>query len=128
MIDMYKSPEKNFGYLFAILFLVIGLWPLLNLNELRIWALLVALTLVFITLYKTSILKPLNIFWIKLGSFLGKIISPLVMLAVYFLVLTPVSLIVRLFGKDLLNLKFSNKVNSYWIKRKKEPGSMNRQF
>ena len=125
---MYKSPEKKFGYLFAILFLVIGLWPLLNFNELRIWALLVALTLVFITLFKTSILKPLNIFWIKLGSFLGKIISPLVMLAVYFLVLTPVSLIVRLFGKDLLNLKFSNKVNSYWIKRKKEPGSMNRQF
>ena len=72
-------------------------------------------------------LTPLNNSWIKLGELLGKIIAPIVMALIYFIVLTPLSLIIRMLGKDLLKIKFSKK-NSYWIKREKNIGSMKKQF
>ena len=73
-------------------------------------------------------LSPLNEIWIKFGEILGRIIAPLIMALVYFLILTPISLLVRAFGKDLLGLKYSKQQNSYWIKRKKEIGTMDKQF
>jgi hypothetical protein len=76
----------------------------------------------------SKILTPLNKLWIKFGELLGKVIAPIVMIIIYFAVLTPLSFIVRAFGKDLLKVKFSNKVSSYWIKRKKDPGTMDKQF
>ena len=79
-------------------------------------------------LLNSRILTPLNKGWIKLGEILGRIIAPVVMSIVYFLILTPISLIVRLFGKDLIGMKFSNDIKSYWEKRKKKLGSMDKQF
>ena len=76
----------------------------------------------------SKILTPLNKLWGKFGELLGKIIAPIVMAAVYFLVLTPISFLTKILGKDLLKIKFSNKTNSYWIKREKDPGPMNKQF
>ena len=79
-------------------------------------------------LVNSKILSPLKTGWIKLGEILGKIIAPIVMAIVYFLILTPISLLVRLFGKDLIEMKFNNNVKSYWIKRKKHLGTMDKQF
>jgi len=125
---MKRSSEKSFGILFFIVFAIIGLYPLLSLNFVRIWALVIALIFLFLGLTKPSVLKPLNTGWIKLGEILGKIIAPIVMLLVFFIVITPIGLMLRLFGKDILGLKFSEKVKTYWITRDKNIGPMKRQF
>ena len=124
---MKKSSEKSFGVLFSIVFLIIAIWPLLDLNPLRYWALVVSLIFLAITLLKQELLKPLNIAWIKFGEILGKVVAPTVMALIFFFVLTPISFIVRLSGKDLLKLKFT-KDQSYWIKRDKNINTMDKQF
>jgi len=125
---MKRSSEKSFGILFFIVFAIIGLYPLLSFNFVRVWALVIALIFLFLGLTKPSVLKPLNTAWIKLGEILGKIIAPIVMLLVFFVVITPIGLMLRLFGKDILGLKFSEKVKTYWITRDKNIGPMKRQF
>ena len=122
-----KSSEKSFGLLFSFILLIIGIWPVLFLNSLRVWAFIISIILFSISFLKPSLLKPFHSVWIRFGELLGSIIAPIVMLLVYFLILTPISLVVRVFGKDLLNLKFSNK-NSYWIKREKNSETMDKQF
>ena len=122
-----KSSNKSFGILFFIVFLLISLWPLLSGGNFRIWSLIISLIFLVLGLLKSKLLTPLNYGWIKLGEILGKIIAPVVMFLIFFTILTPIGLILKLFGKDLLNSKFS-KVNSYWIKRKKDIGSMKKQF
>ena len=124
---MKKSSDKSFGILFFIVFLLIAIWPLFGDGSIRYWSLVVAFIFFAIALLKQELLKPLNIAWIKLGEILGKVIAPIVMALVFFLILTPTSIIVRLFGKDLLKLKFS-KDSSYWIKREKNITSMDKQF
>ena len=125
-----KSRENNkgFGLLFFAVFLIIGLWPLINGESPRIVFFIIGLIFLILGLVNSKILTPLNKAWVKLGELLGKIIAPIVMAGVYFIVLTPISLIVRLFGKDLLKVKFSKKSKSYWIKRDKDLGSMDKQF
>jgi len=125
---MKRSSEKSFGILFCIVFAIIGLYPLLSFNFVRVWALVIALIFLVLGLTKPSVLKPLNTGWIKLGEILGKIIAPVVMLLVFFIVITPIGLMLRLFGKDILGLKFSEKVKTYWITRDKNIGPMKRQF
>ena len=125
-----KSRENNkgFGLLFFVVFLIIGLWPIINGDSPRIIFFIIGLIFLILGLVNSKILTPLNKAWVKLGELLGKIIAPIVMAGVYFIVLTPISLIVRLFGKDLLKVKFSKKSKSYWIKRDKDLGSMDKQF
>ena len=123
-----QNSYKSFGLLFFIVFLIIGLWPLKNGDNLNIYFIAISITFLILGLINSKLLSPLNKIWIKLGEVLGIIISPIVMFLVYFIVLTPVSLIVRLFGKDLLGVKFLKKNDSYWIKRKSNLGSMNNQF
>ena len=126
---MYKkSSNKSFGILFFIVFLGLGLWPITNNNNPNIYLILISIIFLILGLLDSKLLSPLNSFWIKLGEFLGKIIAPIVMAIIYFIILTPISLIVRLFGKDLLGLKFTNQTKTYWIKRKKDLNSMNKQF
>ena len=125
-----KSKENNrgFGLLFFVVFLIISLWPLLKSENPRIYFFPVAFLFLILGLINSKILTPLNKFWIKFGELLGRFIAPIVMAIVYFIILTPLSIIVRLLGKDLLKVKFSNKINSYWIKRIKDLGPMNKQF
>ena len=126
---MYKkSSNKSFGLLFFIVFLGLGLWPITNNNNPNIYLIVISIIFLILGLLDSKLLFPLNSFWIKLGEFLGKIIAPIVMAIIYFIILTPISLIVRLFGKDLLGLKFTNQTKTYWIKRKKDLNSMNKQF
>ena len=121
------SSNRSFGIVFFVLFLLICLWPLLNDNSIRIWSLVIAIIFLILGLLNSKFLTPLNRSWIKLGELLGRVVSPLVMGLVYFVVLTPIGLFMRLVKKDLLRTKFS-KTNSYWIKREKNIGTMKRQF
>ena len=123
-----KSSNKSFGILFFVVFLGLGLWPLTNDNSPNIYLIIISIIFLILGLLNSKLLSPLNSFWIKFGELLGKMIAPVVMVIIYFLILTPISLIVRLFGKDLLGLKFSKQLKTYWIKRKKDLGSMNKQF
>ena len=125
-----KSIENNrgFGLLFCIFFLVVGMFPLIKGEDPRIIYLPISIIFLFLGVINSKILTPLKKLWIKLGDLLGIIIAPIIMGLVYFLILTPISIIVKVAGKDLLKLKFSNKVKSYWIKRDKDPGPMNKQF
>ena len=125
---MKKSSEKSFGILFGLVFIIVSVWPLFYSNSLRIWSLILAIIFFLLAFLKPSLLKSFNNAWIKLGELLGRIIAPIIMAIVYFLILTPISLLVRLFGKDLIGMKFSNDIKSYWIKRKKHLGSMDKQF
>tara|TARA_A100001011_G_scaffold397244_2_gene497636 strand:- start:463 stop:843 length:381 start_codon:yes stop_codon:yes gene_type:complete len=122
------SSNKSFGILFFIVFFLIGIWPLFNGEVLRIWPIPIALIFLVLGLINSKILTPLNLIWVKFGELLGKIIAPIVMALVYFVVLTPISLILRLIKKDILKLKILKNTDSYWIKRKKKIGSMKKQF
>ncbi len=123
-----KSSNRSFGVLFFVVFLAIAFWPMLNDGAPNYYLILLSLIFLILGLINSKILSPLNKGWIKFGEILGKIIAPIVMAMVYFLILTPISLFVRLFGKDLIGMKFSNDVKSYWIKRKKHLGTMDKQF
>ena len=123
-----KSSNRSFGLLFFIVFLVIGLWPLTKGEGIHIYLILISTIFLALGLINQKILSPLNKTWIKFGEVLGIVIAPIIMAIVYFVVLTPISLIVRIFGKDLLGLKFFKKQDTYWIKRKKNLGSMKKQF
>tara|TARA_B100001750_G_C14909453_1_gene303849 strand:+ start:66 stop:443 length:378 start_codon:yes stop_codon:yes gene_type:complete len=125
---MEKIPSnRSFGIVFFVFFLIICLWPLLNDNQIRIWSLIVAIIFLILGLLNSKFLTPLNRSWLKLGELLGRVVSPLVMGLIYFVILTPIGLFMRLIQKDLLRKKFS-KANSYWIKRDKNIGTMKRQF
>jgi len=123
-----KSSNKSFGILFFIVFLGFGLWPLTKNLSPNIYLIIIASCFLILGVLNSKILTPLNNLWIQLGEFLGKLIAPVVMALIYFFILTPVSLIVRVFGKDLLSLKFLKEQESYWRQRKKDIGKMNKQF
>ena len=123
-----KSSNRSFGLLFFIVFLILGLWPLKSGENLNFYFLAISMIFLILGLINSKLLSPFNKFWIKLGVILGNIIAPIVMALVYFVILTPVSLILRLFGKDLLALRFLKKKETYWITRKKTLGSMKKQF
>ena len=106
---------------------IISLFPLINDENLRIWSLIVSTVFLFLGLIKSKILTPLNKIWFKFGLILGKIVSPIIMGVIFFLVVTPTALIMRLVGKDLLNLKF-NKHKSYWIEKTGPKSNMKNQF
>ena len=119
--------NKSFGILFFIVFILVSVWPLKNGQDLRVWSLIVSVVFLFLGLINSKILTPFKLAWIKFGYFLGNIISPIVMGLIYFLVLTPTGLIMRLLGKDILKLK-KNTNNTYWEKKSKNNSSMRNQF
>ena len=119
--------ERNFGIVFFIVFLLIALYPLTYGGEIRIWSVLISLIFLIFGLLNSKLLSPLNKLWFKFGIFLGKIVSPLIMGIIFFLVVTPIGFIMRLLGKDVLNLKF-NKNRSYWIEKNGPKSKMKNQF
>tara|TARA_Y100000768_G_C23651778_1_gene528943 strand:- start:101 stop:469 length:369 start_codon:yes stop_codon:yes gene_type:complete len=121
------SSNRSFGILFFIVFLGIGLWPLKNNNDPNYIFLGLSSIFLILGIINSKLLNPLNKAWVKFGEILGMIIAPIVMGLVYFIILTPISLLVRLCGKDLLKLK-KDKSSTYWIKREKNIGNMDKQF
>jgi len=121
------SSNKSFGIVFFLFFLLIAIYPLINNGELRLWSLFISMIFLLLGLQNSKILNPLNKLWFKFGIFLGKIISPLVMGIIFFLVVTPIGLLMKLLNKDLLNLKF-NTTSSYWIVKTEQKSTMKNQF
>ena len=127
MDEIKISSNRSFGIVFFIVFLLIGTYPLLNDDHVRIWSLIISIAFLILGLLNSKILFPLNKIWFKFGILLGKIISPLIMGLIFFVVVTPIGLLMRLFNKDLINLKF-NKSKSYWIEKKEPKSKMKNQF
>ena len=121
------SSNKSFGILFFIVFLIIAIWPLLNCYEIRYWSLIISIVFLLLGILNSKILTPLNKIWFKFGILLGNVIAPIVMGIIFFLVVTPTAIIMKILRKDLLNLKKNNK-NSYWIEKQKQNSRMKKQF
>ena len=127
MDEIKISSNRSFGIVFFIVFLIIALYPLTYSEEIRIWSTIISLIFLVLGLFNSKILTPLNKLWFKFGIFLGKIISPIIMGIIFFLVVTPIGLLMRLLGKDLINLKYNNN-KSYWIEKKGPKSKMKNQF
>ena len=127
MDEIKISSNRSFGIVFFIVFLLIATYPLLNDGHLRIWSLIISVIFLVLGLLNSKTLYPLNKIWFKFGILLGKIISPLIMGLIFFVVVTPIGLLMRLLNKDLLNLKF-NKSKSYWIEKSEPKSKMKNQF
>ena len=122
------SSNRSFGLLFCVVFFIISLWPLKSQGDLRLWAFILSLVFLVLGILNSKFLTPLNKLWFKFGIILGSIISPLVMGAVFFLVVTPVGLIMRFLGKDLLRINKNKTISTYWINRDKQKKTMKKQF
>ena len=127
MDDVKISSNRSFGIVFFVVFLLIALYPLIYGGEIRIWSLIISIIFLILGLLNSKILSPLNKIWFKFGMLLGKIVSPLIMGIIFFLVVTPVGFIMRLLRKDVLNLKY-NKNKSYWIEKNGPKSKMKNQF
>ena len=121
------SSNKSFGIVFSIFFLLVSVYLLLNNDPIYYWSLFVSFIFLVLGLMNSKILSPLNLLWFKFGILLGKIVSPVVMGIIFFLVVTPISIILKIFGKDVLNLKFNNN-KTYWIVKDGPKSNMKKQF
>tara|TARA_B100000029_G_scaffold213832_1_gene211781 strand:+ start:58 stop:441 length:384 start_codon:yes stop_codon:yes gene_type:complete len=127
MSDIKIGSNRSFGLVFFIVFLLISIYPIFNEGSIRLWSLLIAAIFLILGLLNSKLLTPPNKVWFKFGLILGKFISPIVMGVIFFGVVTPISFIMRVFGKDLLNLKYNNKP-SYWIEKNGPKSKMKNQF
>ena len=125
--DIKIGSNRSFGAVFFVVFLLIGLWPILKGNEIRIWSIVISLIFLILGILNSKILTPFNKAWFRFGIFLGNFISPIIMGIVFFLVVTPTGLIMKLFRKDLINLRKNNS-STYWIEKKDIKSSMKNQF
>ena len=126
-MEVKRSSNKSFGIVFFIVFIIIGFWPLLDINTYRLWAIIIAMIFLILGVINSRLLTPFNILWFKFGIFLGKIVSPLVMGMIFFFVVTPIAILMKILKKDLLNLKFNNE-KTYWIKKSEYKSKMKNQF
>ena len=122
------SSNRNFGLVFFVVFLIISLWPLLDGGQFKIWSLFFSLFFLVLGLMNSKLLTPLNLLWTKFGILLGNVFAPIVMSFIFFLVVTPIGLLMRIMGRDLLRTKYNKSGKSYWIKREKRITKMNQQF
>jgi len=122
------SSNRNFGLVFFFIFLVVSIWPLTHNESPRIWSAIISLAFLILVLTRSKLLTPLNRLWAKFGIILGSIIAPIVMGVVFFLVITPIGLVMKIIGKDLLSLKYDKKKETYWVKRDKPTSTMKQQF
>ena len=125
--DIKIGSNKSFGIVFAVVFSLIALWPLLEGNEIRLWSLIISIIFLTLGLFNSKILTPLNKLWFKLGVLLGNFIAPIIMGIIFFFVVTPTGIIMKLLRKDLIKLKKNND-ESYWIEKKDIKSSMKNQF
>ena len=127
MNELKIGSNRSFGIVFFVVFLIIALWPLLNSENVRTWSLVISMIFFFLGIFNSKLLTPLNKLWMKFGLLLGKIVSPVVMSVIFFGIVTPTGLVMRIFGKDILKLNKNNN-NSYWENRYNPNNNMNNQF
>jgi len=129
--EIQQGSERNFGLVFAAVFLIIGLFPLISGDQMRYWAIFVSAVFAILALFAHEVLKTPNRWWFKFGLFLGRFVSPIVIGFVFFIAVTPTGLIMRLLGKDLLRQNLQPDAKTYWLERNKGKnpmGSMKNQF
>ena len=119
--------NRSFGIVFFIFFFIISLWPLKNGGNINLWFFSTSIIFLILGIINSKLLKPLNLIWFKFGLFLGSFISPIVMSIIFFFVVTPISILLKIFNKDILNLKKSKK-NTYWIEKTGPKSKMKNQF
>ena len=123
------STNRSFGFVFFIVFFVIAFWSYNGeFHDVKIVPFCFSLVFLILGLLNSNILTPFNRLWFKFGILLGSIIAPIVMGVIFFLVVTPIGLFMKIFGKDLLRIKHDKNKNSYWIKKDKSSGTMKQQF
>ena len=122
------SSNRNFGLVFFFVFLIVSIWPIISGESIRIWSVAISLVFLILGLMNSKVLTPLNKLWFKFGIILGAIVAPVIMSIIFFLAITPIGLLMKILGKDLLNKKINKKKNTYWIKRDVPVGTMKRQF
>ena len=127
MNDLKISSNRSFGIVFFLIFLLIAIYPLTYNSEIRIWSLIISLSFLILGIMNSKILLPLNKIWFKFGILLGLVFSPVIMGFIFFLVVTPIGILMRVLRKDLLNLKFGN-LETYWIEKKDQKSEMKNQF
>ena len=127
MNDIKISSNRSFGLVFFVVFLLISIYPFLHGQNLRFWSLIVAIIFLALGLLNSKILTPLNKIWFKFGLLLGSIVSPVLMSIIFFFVVTPISFVMKILGKDILNLKRNNN-NTYWIEKSGPKSKMKNQF
>ena len=127
-IEVESGSEKNFGIVFAVVFLLISLYPLVDNKDVHLWSLVISLIFFLLAYVDPKVLSVPNKLWFKLGMALGAVVAPVVMALVYFSTVVPIGLIMRLMGKDLLRQKLDKNTKSYWIERNEPMGSMKDQF
>ena len=125
--NIQLSSNKLFGVVFGVIFLIISLWPLKSSGDIIIWSLIISLIFFILGFLNSEILTPLHYLWLKLGFFLSKIVSPVIMFIIFFGLVSPIGIFMRLIGKDLLNLK-KKPLDSYWINRNPAKQNMKDQF
>ena len=125
--DIKIGSNRSFGIVFFVVFLLISIYLFLKDGDIRLWSLIISIIFLFLGLLNSNVLSPLNKLWFRFGLLLGKIISPIIMGIIFFLVVTPIAIIMRLFKKDLLNLKFKEN-NTYWIDKTGPKSKMKNQF
>ena len=124
-----KLPSnRNFAIVFFVVFILIGLWPIFNNEDLRYWALVISFVFLVLGIFNSKILSPLNKLWMKFGLILGLIVSPVVMGIIYFGVVTPTGILLRIFRKDVLKLKKNEEDKTYWIDKDNTNSNMKNQF
>jgi predicted membrane protein len=128
MQNSKSSSIKSFGIVFFLVFIIIALYPLLNDHGIRIWSLIVSFIFLFLGIVNSPILKPLNLIWFKFGFFLGKFIAPIIMGIIYFIVVFPTFLLLKLIKKNYLNIRYEKNKTSYWINIKDKSITMRDQF
>ena len=128
MNNIKAGSIKSFGIVFFFVFVIIALYPLLNENSIRVWSLIVSFIFLFLGMLNSTLLRPLNLIWFKFGLFLGQFIAPIVMGIVYFMVVFPTFLLLKIFKKNYLNINYERNRNSYWLNIKNKSNSMKDQF
>lgn len=127
--DPAISSDRSFGWVMAAFFSLVALWPLWGAGKIRWTALEIGVAVAILTLVRPQLLNPLNIVWHKFGLLLGKVIGPLVMGALFFIVVAPLGLLRRIAGADPLRRRKPPIGNSYWIPRSRDgAGTMRDQF
>jgi len=122
------SSNRSFGLVFFVIFLIVALWPLKYEEDIRLWSLVISIIFFILGVINSKLLTPLNKLWFKFGILLGSIVSPIIMGIVYFAVVTPTGVLMRLLGKDLLRMSKVKNTSTYWIKRDKQKNTMKKQF
>ena len=126
-IKINIGTEKNFGLVFSLFFICIGLFPILFSNKINIIFCLISFIFLFFSIFYSKIFYYPNIIWFKFGILIGNLISPLIMMLIYFGTVTPTGVIMKSIGKDLLKEKKNNN-KTYWVKKIKYNSSMKNQF